>query len=133
MSTTGGLMFYYGHHNPGQDWDRLNQSAFYGLDEVTKNQKAMHLAQEYIRTTPLRNQVFEMAYKTLVLYAPKAYPVLWSIYSPRQDSASPFQERLIAGRDLLVGLTNVSYILLALLSLGHSSICGVTLFICGSF
>jgi hypothetical protein len=116
LSTSGGLMFYYGHHDTAQDWAELQDEHFAGLPEGERSQKGYRLGLEYMSQAGLAKNLGDVAISTLKLYAPHGYPVLWSIYTPRTSPDVPFPERSLAGKNLFIFIVIAGYAILALLA-----------------
>ena len=109
LSTSGGVMFYYAHHDRQQEWESLQSQVFEGLDAIERSRRGYQLGFEYIRQAGLKENAVGVAISTAKLYAPHGYPVLWSVYLPRQTPAAPFPEKPLAGKDVFIFLTQFGF------------------------
>jgi hypothetical protein len=117
LSTSGGVMFYYAHHDRRLDWQTLLKTTLDGLDEVDRSRRGYQLGIEYLRSAGFPTIVIDTLISTLRLYVPNGYPVLWSLYLPRPSPDSPYPLKPLVGSTFFIWLTMMGYLFIAVLAL----------------
>ena len=119
LSTSGGIMFYYGHHDETRAWQGLLSVENLGSGEVERSATAFQKGLNYIFTTPFLVQAQDKIIESLRLYAPNAYPVFWSAALPGATDGK-FQQKNLPGKAIFNFLAIAGYLVvgaMALLSL----------------
>lgn len=98
LSTTGGLMFYYGHNAIDYWWHPLNGTPLDGLREVELQKRAYELAFAYLRAATPAQLAADLGLATRRFFSVSSdYAEFWStrVAGPNPDTftATPFGER----------------------------------------
>jgi len=117
LSTSGGPMFYYGHHERQNDWKTLEREAFAGLNEIDRSRRGYELGFNYLRQAGLSSITIDTVITTLRLYVPNDYAFLWNLYLPRPSPDSPYPLKSLAGSEFFSALAKVGYFFIALMAL----------------
>ncbi|MFZ2095392.1 MAG: hypothetical protein WAV05_02025 [Anaerolineales bacterium] len=115
IGTSGGIMFYYGHHNENQVWEDLLADENLGNGEATRSANAFQKGLSYIYQTPISIQLRDKVIEALRLYAPNDYPVFWSVALPRADDGTR-QEKPLPGIEIFSMLAISGYLILGTLA-----------------
>lgn len=115
LGTSGGIMFYYGHHNENQEWEDLLSIENLGSGEINRSANAFQKGLSYIYQTPIYLQLRDKIIEALRLYAPNGYPVFWSVALPRVDDGTP-QEKYLPGKEFFNLLTISGYLIVGTLA-----------------
>jgi 4-amino-4-deoxy-L-arabinose transferase-like glycosyltransferase len=119
LGTSGGIMFYYGHHDESQEWKDLLKVENLGSGEIYRSSNAFQKGLNYLFQAPVGEQIRDKFIETLRLYAPNGYPVIWSVTLPPTNDGTPRENYLLL-KDVFILLTIAGYLIvgtLALLSL----------------
>jgi 4-amino-4-deoxy-L-arabinose transferase-like glycosyltransferase len=116
LGTSGGIMFYYGHHNENQAWTDLLSVNNLGSGEVNRSVNAFQKGLSYIYQTPIDLQFRDKFIEALRLYAPNGYPVIWSAALPWSGDGT-LQEKYLPGKEIFKLLTITSYLFVGILAL----------------
>lgn len=115
LSTSGGLVFYYGHHDKNQNWEDLLAVENLGSEEIIRSANAYQNGLNYIKQTPIVPQLRDISIEAIKLFAPKAYPVIWSV-ALSVSADRTIQEKYLPGRGIFSFLTNSGYLIVGALA-----------------
>lgn len=115
LGTSGGIMFYYGHHDERLDWPKLLSADNIGTGEITRSANAFRKGLDYVLHTPFSSQLVDKVIESLRLYAPNAYPVFWSAAIPIGNGR--FSEKPLAGLPVYSLLAITGYLFVGSLAL----------------
>lgn len=116
LGTSGGIMFYYGHHDKSQDFDELISAENLGSSEVERSANAIKKGLDYIYHAPIGTQLRDTVIEAFRQYAPNGYPVFWSVALPRaRDGTWP--EKQLPGKQIFNTMTIIGYLIVGTLAL----------------